>query len=151
MKNLSFVCLGVVVTALLSAALWGADAPKKKADLPAGLAGTWEQVIAQTGNQIIPADAAKNGTVKTLHMTATHFTRVAYLSKSKQILGIVGGQISILNGNYVENIEYADEAARKAADGQKPMEFKIELKNDLLTLKQVGANPEYSEVWKRSQ
>jgi hypothetical protein len=121
----------------------------KGAAIPKDLLGTWEQVIAQVGNQVHRPDAAAAGTVKHLHVTPTHFTRVTYLAKTKQLLGVVGGRCSNVDGKYVETIEFADEASRKAAAGEKPLEFTIDIKNDSLVLKRVGGNPDYSEVWKR--
>jgi hypothetical protein len=139
--------------ALLGAGLaWTAaddKAAAKKDEIPKELIGTWEQVIAQVGNQINRPDAAGNGTVKHLHVTQTHFNRVAFLSKTKQLLGVVGGRCAFAGGKYSETIEYADETARKTAMDQKPLEFTIDLKNDMLVLKRVEANPDYSEVWKR--
>jgi hypothetical protein len=141
----------LIVTLTLWLAPVGADEKKvaKSDEAPKELQGSWEQVIAQVGNQIQKPDAGGVGAVKQLHITATHFTRVTYLSKTKQLLGVVGGRCSGGNGKYVETIDFADEASRKAAADQKPLEFTIDLKNDSLILKRVGGNPEYSEVWKR--
>ena len=140
-----------VVTLALCQLAFGADEKKggKSSEIPKELLGSWEQVVAQVGNQIQKPDAAGAGTVKQLHITATHFTRVTYLSKTKQLLGVVGGRCSIADNKYVEVIDFADEASRKAATDQKPLEFTIDVKNDSLILKRVGGNPDYSEVWKR--
>jgi hypothetical protein len=135
-------------SALLGVAVFAGGDAKSKGP-PAEMIGSWEQVVAQNGNQVIPADAAKNGTVKLLHLTPTHFQRVAYLSKTKQLLGVAGGRLKFADGVLTESIDFADEASRKAAEGQKPLEFRVELKQDLLTLTRVAANPPYSEVWKR--
>jgi hypothetical protein len=142
-------CCAVLGGALLA---WTAadDKPAaKKDEIPKDLIGSWEQVIAQVGNQINRPDAAGNGTVKHLHVTPTHFNRIVYLSKTKQLLGVVGGRCTFAGAKYSETIEYADEASRKVAADQKPLEFTIDIKNDMLVLKRVGGDPEYSEVWKR--
>ena len=60
----------------------------RSGEIPKELLGSWEQVVAQVGNQIQKPDAAGNGAVKQLHITATHFTRVTYLTKTKQLLGV---------------------------------------------------------------
>jgi hypothetical protein len=148
----SILICGVIVA--VAAFLRADEKPdEKKAEkaeaIPQALIGSWEQVIAQVGNQITQPDAAGKGTVKSLHITPTHFNRVVYLSKTKQLLGVVGGCCQLLDGKYVETIDYADEASRKAAEGQKPLEFQLEVKQDMLTLKRVGGTPDYSEVWKR--
>ena len=141
----------LMVTCTLCQFGFGADEKKlaKSGEIPKELLGSWEQVVAQVGNQIQKPDAAGAGTVKQLHITATHFTRVTYLTKTKQLLGVVGGRCSVADSKYVEAIDFADEASRKAAADQKPLEFTIDVKNDSLILKRVGGNPDYSEVWKR--
>jgi hypothetical protein len=126
---------------------WADADDSKKAGIPKELLGSWEQVIAQKGNQITRPDAADKDMVKSLHITATHFNRVAYNAKTKQLFGVVGGHAKISDGRYVETIEFADEASRKAAEGQNPVEFTFDVKDDVLTLKLEG----YTEVWKRAK
>jgi hypothetical protein len=131
----------------------GFSADEKKAgksnEFPKELQGSWEQVIAQVGKQIQKPDPGGAGVVKQMHITATHFTRITYLPKTKQLLGVVGGRCSIIDGKYVESIDVADDASRKAVGDQNSLEFTVDVKNDSLVLKRVGGNPDYSEVWKR--
>jgi hypothetical protein len=121
----------------------------KSGEFPKELPGSWEQVIAQVGNQIQKPDPGGAGVVKQLHITATHFTRITYLPKTKQLLGVVGGRCSTSDGKYIETIDVADEASRQAVGALKPLEFTVDVKNDSLVLKRVGGDPDDSEVWKR--
>jgi hypothetical protein len=139
------LCLSVFVIACSCVISFEQEPSKDR--IPNDLLGTWQQVVAQTGNQIHRPDAA--GAVKQLHITSTHFNRVVHSPKTKQLQGVVGGRYSFSGGNYVETIDYADEASRKAAEGQKPMRFAVDIKEETLVLKLVDPDTNYSEVWKR--
>lgn len=122
-------------------------APLKDA-APADVVGTWQQVVVVLGNEVRPPK--KDGTeVKLLHITPTHFTRIVYNPKTNQLLGVVGGTCPLAAGKHVETIAYADEASRKQAEGQAPLEFQVKLEGEMLTLTLPNAKPQYVETWKR--
>lgn len=121
--------------------------PKKDAT-PADIVGSWQQVVAVVGKEVRPPK--KDGTeVKLLHITPTHFTRIAYNPKTNQLLGVVGGTCPLVADKHVETIAYADEGSRKQAEGQAPLEFQYKIEGDLLMLTLPGAATTYSETWKR--
>jgi len=121
--------------------------PKKEA-APADIVGTWQQVVAVVGKEVRPPK--KDGTeVKLLHITPTHFTRIVYNPKTKQLMGVVGGTCPLAANKHVETIEYADEASRKQAEGQAPLEFQYKVEGDSLILTLPNAATAYSETWKR--
>ena len=121
--------------------------PKKDA-AAANIVGSWQQVVAVVGNEVRPPK--KDGTeFKLLHITPTHFTRIVYNPKTSQLLGVVGGTCPLAADKHVETIAYADEGARKQAEGQAPLEFQYKIDGDLLILTLPAAAAQYSETWKR--
>ena len=126
----------------------GAEPGPKKDALPAGIVGTWQQVVAVVGKEVQPPK--KDGTeVKLMHVTPTHFTRIVYNPKTNQLLGVVGGTCALAVDKHVETIAYADEASRKQVEGQAPLEFQYKIEGDLLTMTLPAAAAQYSETWKR--
>ncbi len=144
---LAAICCSVIPCATCGT-FFAAEPAAKQDAAPADVVGTWQQVVAVLGNEVRPPK--KDGSeVKLLHITPTHFTRIVYNPKTKQLLGVVGGTCPLAAGQHVETIEYADEASRKQAEGQKPLEFQVKLEGEILTLTLAGANPQYIETWKR--
>ncbi len=141
------ICARPFVCAAYGSFLAAEPGPKKEA-APADIVGTWQQVVLLIGNEVRPPK--QDGTeVKLLHITPTHFTRTVYNPKTKQLMGVVGGTCPLAAGKHVETIAYADEASRKQAEGQKPLDFQAKLEGEILTLTLPGANPQYVETWKR--
>jgi hypothetical protein len=125
-----------------------ADEAGKAGATPEELVGSWKQVIVILGKEVRPPKA-DGSEVKLLHVTPTHFTRIAHNPKTRQLYGVVGGRCTAADGKYVETIEYADEGSRKAAEGQKPMEFTYTIAKGQLQLKLADPKSEYTEIWSR--
>jgi hypothetical protein len=144
--TLAFSVAGAACIFLFDAAR--AEEAVKAGVTPKELVGSWKQVIAIVGKEVRPPK--QDGTeVKLLHLTPTHFTRIVYNPKSKQLYGFVGGSCSAADGKYQENIDYADEGSRKAAEGHKPMQFSYKIENGQLQLKLIDPGSEYTEIWAR--
>jgi hypothetical protein len=141
------ICVAAGVYLGVGGIVMAEPAPKKD-PAPVDIVGSWQQVVAVVGKEVRPPK--KDGTeIKLLHITPTHFTRIVYNPKTSQLMGVVGGTCPLAAGKHVETIAYADEASRKQAEGQAPLEFQYKIEGDLLILTlPAGATP-YSETWKR--
>jgi hypothetical protein len=145
MYVLSIVSLVIGFIMSDAAARYPSDPAKSKAELT----GSWKQVSMRLGAET--KEGGGNGKTKLLHVTPTHFTRIAFDPNTKQLFGVVGGTYTIAGETYRETIAYADESTRKALekDNSAGLTFEWKLENEQLKLTLVGGGQTYVETWER--
>jgi len=119
----------------------------KPLSAPLNHLGTWQLVSLKYGEESKWSDAPPEQR-RLKHITATHFTWVAYEGASGKVLTMAGGTYTLSEGAYAETIDYAGEGMTDYLG--KKQSFTIRVEGDKLHQSgQLSDGLKIEEVWQR--
>ena len=109
--------------------------------------GTWQLVSLKYGEESKWSDAPKEQR-RIKHITATHFTWVAYETASGKVQTLAGGTYTFSDGAYTETIDYAGEGMMDYLGKQQAFTIRVE-GDKLHQTGQLSDGLKIEEVWQR--